>query len=351
MKYRSLPAAANGPAKDGRARLLLGHRSRSDLVRSPWWSLVLLVGFTFLGPEFLAGSRYFSTMVLAGVWGIAVVGLGMLSGYAGQISLGQAAIVGVGSYGSAIAVVRWGLPPIAGVGVGLLFTLVVALGSSPILRLRGLYFALGTLVLGLLIGDLLTNLSSWTGGSNGFVAIPAFSVAGYTFNDDSRAFVLVWAVLTVSVGIAANVNRSRVGRALMAIREDEDAARSLGVRVTRYKVGVWLFAAGLASIAGSLYAHVLQYISPGQFGLGQSVVLLAAVVLGGMSSRLGPVLAISFLMILPDLTQGTAITGTLASGVLLVVVMTVYPGGLGAIWEKLTGRLLGWQKAEEFDGA
>jgi branched-chain amino acid transport system permease protein len=303
---------------------------------SPWWTIGLLVLFTVFAPILWGDSDYFGTLVLSGIWGIAAVGLSLLAGYAGQISLGQAAIVGLGAYGTAIATVRWNLPPLLGMGLGIVLTLIVAGITSAVLRLRGLYLALATLALGILLQRLYVNLDSWTGGSDGYPGIGHFSVFGIEFSSDAQVFRLGWGILIVGLIVNINIVRSRFGRGLVAIHEDEDTARALGVPTVRYKVATWLIAAVYAGIAGSLYAHRLRFISPQQFGLAASVMLIAAVIIGGMGSLFGPVAGMVLLRLVPEFTKDIEwLTTTLFTGLMLIFVMVFFPGGLAEIWHRL----------------
>lgn len=303
---------------------------------SPWWSIGGVAVFVVLAPVLFGDTKWFDTLVLSGIFGIAVVGLSMLSGHAGQISLGQAAIVGVGAYGSAIATTRWGLTPILGVCIAVLAALVVAAIASPVLRLKGNYLALATLAMGMLIERLLINMVDWTGGNNGIFGIPRFQVLGLSVESRTASFLVPWVVLLLALVLHVNLGRSRVGRALRAIHHDEDVARSAGVAAARYKILIWLIAAALAGIAGALYAHEIRFTSPEQFNFGQSVVLLSAVVIGGTGSLFGPVIALVLLRTIPVVSPDSDwLTPAMVSGVLMVIVMVFFPGGLAQIWDGL----------------
>jgi ABC-type branched-subunit amino acid transport system permease subunit len=224
-------------------------------------------------------------------------------------------------------------------------TLVAAGLTSPILRLRGYYFALATLALGWLVTQLLINLDSWTGGNNGIPSIPRLAVGGLQITGERQTFFLAWTVLGVAILIQQGLGSSRLGRALFAIRHDEDAAASLGIAVARYKILVWIIAAAFASVAGSLYAHYVRFVSPEQFTFGQSVILLASVVVGGTGSAYGPVIALALLRMIPEFTKDIEwLTPSLLSGALLIVVMVFFPGGLVELQRTVTRRtLVAWR--------
>jgi branched-chain amino acid transport system permease protein len=304
------------------------------LRQTNWGGPVIIGAFALTGPTALRDTSVFGTLTLTGIYAIAVVGLALLSGVAGQVSLGQMGLVATGSYGSAIATVRWGLPPLVGVVVGLTLTLLVALPASAVLRLRGANLALATLAFGILMAQLVTNLASWTGGVNGYVGIQPLELWGLRLGGDDAMFMTAWLLTALGLIVNGNLLRSRFGRGLRAAREDEDAARSVGVPTFRYKVTAWLIAAAYASLAGSLYAHHLQFIAPEQFSVRQSVTLVAAVVVGGTASFAGPVLALATLRLLPEVLGSGPISPAAVTGLLLIVVMVLSADGLagGARW-------------------
>lgn len=305
---------------------------------SPFWTIGALVLFVALGPTLLGGTFLFGPLLLAGVYGTAVSGLSMLTGYAGQISMGQSAMIGLGAYGSAIAVTRWGAAPIVGVLLGAALSLTAALVTGVVFRLTGVYLAVATLGLGYIVEDMLLNLRSWTRGSDGIAGLPHFSILGISFDTEKKFFSLAWAVLVVALVVTVNVSRSRVGRGLQAIHTDEGAARAQGIPVLRYKVTVWIMASMFAGVSGSLYAHYMRFVSPDLFTLGLSVVLVAAVVLGGNGSLFGPVFGIVLLQLLPEFTKAWPwLSTTLITGIILVVVMVFAPGGLAELWHRTIG--------------
>lgn len=322
-------------------------RARGGRRVKPLISTGLYAAFVLAAPWAIGDSGHFRTLVLSGIWGLAVVGLAILAGFAGQVALGHAGIVALGAYGTAIATTRWDLPALAGIAVGMTLTLIAAGLTSPILRLRGYYFALATLALGWLVTQLLINLDGWTGGNNGITSIPRFAVVGFEISGERQMFFLAWAVLGVAIVVQNGLGDSRLGRALFAIRHDEDAAATLGIAVARYKIVVWIIAAAFASVAGSLYAHYVRFVSPEQFTFGQSVILLAAVVVGGTGSAYGPVIALALLRMLPEFTKDIEwLTPSLLSGALLIVVMVFFPGGLVEIQRAVTRQTsLAWRAA------
>jgi branched-chain amino acid transport system permease protein len=282
-------------------------------------------------PYLVGDSGLLESLVIAGVFFIAVLGLDLLMGFAGQVSLGHAAFMAVGAYGAGIATVRYQAPPLLGMLVGLAASLAIALVLSVVTaRLRGLYLALATLGFGLLTDSLLVGLSEFTGGPSGLVGIPSFSVAGFAF-DGQADYYLVWGVAGVLLLLAVNLAGSGYGRALMAIRADPTAARALGIKVAAYKTSALMLSAGFASIAGSLYAFNFHFLAPEMVSTARSLEMVTMLVVGGQGSLVGPLFGAALLTLLPAVVQPLASYKTLGEGALLVAVLLYLPGGLSAL--------------------
>lgn len=285
-------------------------------------------------PVLLGSTGLLGSLVITGILLIAVVGLDLLMGYAGQVSLGQAGFMAVGGYTAAILATRYGAAPLAATGAGIVLALAVALVLSVVTaRLRGLYLALATLAFGLLIDSVTVGATDLTGGPSGVVGIPSFAAAGYTFASPLATYYLVWGLAAALLVLLANLTRSGYGRALRAIRTDPIAARALGIQVPRYKVSVFLLSAGLASLAGSLYAFDFHFLSPEMVGTSRSFEMIAMLVLGGERTLVGPLIGVALLTLLPTAFQPLAVYKTAAEGLILVLIMLYLPGGIfgGAI--------------------
>jgi len=295
------------------------------------------------------GSPYaLSTMVLIGIHTIVTIGLCLLMGYAGQISLGQAAFFGLGAYGSAILTARfgwsgWAAMAAAAVGTGLLAWLI----GIPILRLHGHYLALGTLALGVIVHIVLTEWKEYTGGPTGLPGIPRLRLGSLVLAGDRAWYYLVWGLVLAGLVVALNIVRSRPGRALRAIRDSEPAARSLGVDVTGAKVRILVTSAVYASVAGSLYAHYMTFVSPAAFDVDLSTRLVLMAAIGGMASIWGAplgaavvsLLSLALREVVPLLTgYGAAEYEIIAYGVLLVAIMIYLPEGLVPAAARAVGR-------------
>jgi ABC-type branched-subunit amino acid transport system permease subunit len=294
------------------------------------WALALLGAITVgVLPLLLGRTGLVGSVVITGILFIGVLGLDLLMGYAGLVSLGHAGFMAVGGYTAAILATRYGLAPLAATGAGIALSLTVALVLSLVTaRLRGLYLALATLAFGLLVDSVAVGLSSVTGGPSGLVGIPSFSVGGYTFASPISNYYLVWGVAGVLVIVLANLARSGYGRALRATRADQTAARALGIQVPRYKVSVFLLSAALASLAGSLYAFFFHFLSPEMVSTSRSLEMITMLVLGGEGTLVGPLVGVALLTLLPAAFQPLSIYKTLAEGVLLVLILLYLPGGI-----------------------
>jgi ABC-type branched-subunit amino acid transport system permease subunit len=277
----------------------------------------------------VAGGGTLSSLSIAGIVFIAVMGPDVLMGYAGQISLGHAAFVAIGGYGAAIATVRYGLPPLAGIATALVASLVCAVVLSLItVRLRGIYMALATLAFGLLVDSLTIGLSDLTGGPSGLTGVPHFAIGGYAFTDPRANYYLVWGVALAIFVALANLLRSDFGRALRAIRTDQTAAMALGIDVPRYKLYAFLISAACASIAGSLYAFYFQFLSPEMVSTPRSLEYVTMLIIGGEGSLAGPLLGVLLLVLLPTAIQPLNQAKTLFSGAVLVAGLLLLPEGL-----------------------
>jgi branched-chain amino acid transport system permease protein len=304
-------------------------------------ALVLILFAPILLNAF-GGGGLLSSLVIAGIFFIALLGLDVLMGYCGQVSLGHAAFMATGGYMAAICCVKFGLPPLVGVLAGLVLSLACATVLSLVtVKLRGHYMALATLSFGLLIDTLTVGLSDWTGGPSGMTGIPNFSIPGYTFAGPVANYYLVWGVVLVSLLLLANAMRSNFGRTLRAIRTDQTAALALGIDVPRYKLYAFLIGAAFASIAGSLLAFDFQFLSPDMVSTNQSFLIVTMLVIGGESTLVGPVIGVILLTLLPTMFQFLANYKTLASGVLLVVAMLYLPSGLYGGFTSLVRRMSG----------
>jgi len=256
------------------------------------------------------------------------MGLSLLMGYAGQISLGHAAFFGLGAYSSGVLTTQYSFHPLGAFGVGILITALIAfLVGKPTLRLKGHYMAVATLGFGEIIFIVFNELSMLTGGPSGLSGIPLLAFGGFII-EGSAFLYLVWALVVCLLVFSLNVINSRVGRALRAVHGSELAASAMGVDASRYKLGVFVLSAVYGSMAGSLYAHFITFISPTSFNLMFSILLLMMVVVGGSETIWGALLGAAVLTLLPEYLRGLEDFEVLAYGAILVLVLLFMPQGI-----------------------
>ena len=293
---------------------------------NPWLLFavgVLLVRLT------VANDYYFTLLNIIGIHALLVVGLNLLLGYAGQISLGHAAFFGLGAYSTGILTATYGLNPWLALPVGLLVAGVSAfLVGIPALKLRGFYLAMATLGFGIIVYIVLNQAQELTGGPSGLSGIPSLSLAGFPLDTPDRLYLLIWPVLGVILLASSNLVDSRLGRALRALHDSESAAQSLGVNTSRAKLLIFVWSALYAALAGSLFAHTLNFIAPSSFGFMFSIKLVTMVVVGGMASIWGSLLGAAALTILPELLVVFHDYETVIFGGILMGVMIFLPRGL-----------------------
>lgn len=294
--------------------------------------LIMFAGFAALvlcAPFLFAGGYLMNVLVFVGINTMLAIALNLLLGYAGQISLGHAGFFGLGAYLSGILTAMYGFNPwlaipVAACVVGILAVLV----GSPILRLKGHYLAMATLGLGIIIYIVFNETIDYTGGPSGLSGIPPLILGPVVFDSDVKSYYLVWGMTLVIMLFALNLADSRVGRALRALHDSEVAARVMGVNTRLLKVQIFAVSAMISSIAGSLYAHTMTFISPASFGFNFSVELLTMVVIGGLGSIYGSFLGAALLTLLPEFLRAAHDYDIIIYGALLMVMVMFMPGGL-----------------------
>ncbi|MFP5405247.1 MAG: branched-chain amino acid ABC transporter permease [Gammaproteobacteria bacterium] len=289
--------------------------------------LVLAVVLALL-PFVLPNAFYYDVAIRIAINAAVVIGLNLLMGYAGQISLGHAGFFGIGAYASAILTTHFdwhpGLALLAGAVVAGVLSFIVA---RPILKLRGHYLAMATLGLGIIISIVLANETQYTGGPDG-ISVSAFSLLGWTIAGEQAWYAVVAVVLLLVTWLALNLIDAPAGRALQAIHGSEVAARVVGVDTTDFKVRVFVLSAVLASIMGSLSAHYVGFITPELAGFFHSIELVTMVVVGGMASVFGSIVGAALLTMLPQLLSTFEGWETVVFGVILMLTMIFLPRGL-----------------------
>ncbi len=246
-------------------------------------------------------SHYIDIMIFVGIFSLVTIGLSLVMGYTGQVSLGQAAFFGLGAYVSGILSGRYGWLPWAALPVGLGVTGVVAFAVGvPSLRLKGHYLAMATLGFGVILFVVFNEEIDLTGGPSGFADIPGIGIGRWKIDTPVRYYYFVWAVVIAILVFSINIIHSRVGRALRSIHGSEIAANAMGVPTSSYKIRVFVISAVYASLAGSLYTHYMAFLSPSSFDLFWSIKFLMMVVVGGMTSIWGALLGTCLLTYLSN---------------------------------------------------
>lgn len=292
-------------------------------------ALAILIICLSIFPLFIQNDYYLSIMIFMGINAITVMGLSLLMGYAGQISMGHAAFLGIGAYCSSALPLKFGFPLFIAFLCGILLSTVMAIAISvPTLKLKGHYLAVATLGFGEIIYIAFNELLEITGGPSGLSGIPSIAFFGYAFTGGIRYYYLVWAIAIFILIFSLNVIYSRIGRALQAVFGSDVAAAAMGVNVSRFKVQVFVLSAIYASIAGSLYAHFVTFISPPSFSVFVSILLLMMVVIGGGRSIWGALLGAGILTFLPEYLRVFKDFDILVYGVILMAVLLFMPEGL-----------------------
>ncbi len=312
LRPQGLLGGANSTTQDERPEQILSTSVRATTFgRRDFIGIAIGIAVLGLIGAVLPGV-WVSNAIFAGIEAMAVIGLVLLTGFAGQLSLGQAAFMMIGAYASAYLTVRSGWPPILALMVGAALSVVVALALGRIIfRLRGFYLSMASLGL-LMIA--LTFAREWygiTGGPSGFVGIGAFSLFGFDLGSDTAVYYTVATFVVISLLFGMSIARSRIGRALLAIRSSESAARACGVDVVGLKMRIFAFSAATASVGGSLYGHYLSIVNPSPFGLDATIQQLTAVTVGGFLSLWGALAGSLLTVALPQLIGW--VSGSVAS--------------------------------------
>lgn len=317
-----------------------------------WLLMLFLVVFPFVAGQY--------SLYIANLCGIAIIGalgLNILSGYTGQISLGHAAFIAIGAYASTILSVRWGLPfwvsfPIAGV-ISALSGLIIAI---PCLRLRGLYLAIATFAFYFIVEYVIIHWNSLTNGTGG-MAVPEPSFFGFDLDSDLKIYFLILFLTICAVAFARNLIRTEAGRAFIAIRDHDIAAEVIGIDITKYKILSFMVSSFYAGIAGSLYAVTLSFIGPEHFTFLMTIEYLAICLVGGVGTIVGTIYGAIFITMLPEgirllrdaLSQDypflvTRMADLQASfyGLTIILFLIFEPTGLFGVWLRIKRYWKAW---------
>jgi branched-chain amino acid transport system permease protein len=306
-----------------------------------WYGLLLLV---LLAAPYLVSGYVLSQLQFICIYAIVGLGLMLLVGYTGQISLGHAAFLATGAYTEALLQAA-GMPFIVSLVSAALFSAAIGIiVGLPALRLRGIYLAIATFAFNVIVEEIITRWESLTGGNSGKL-LKAIEIFGWRLSSPESFYYLCLALTVLSCLALINLLRSPTGRAFVAIRDSEVSASCMGINLARYKTMSFALSAALTGVGGALYAHKVGFISPEQFTLVQSIELVTIVIIGGVGSLHGAVLGAAFIIMLP---QGISIAKgwlpdtvpqaglqSVVFGLILVGFIIFEPYGLYGRWLKI----------------
>ena len=307
-----------------------------------WYGALLLV---LLAAPWVFAEYWLAQLTFVMIYSIAGLGLMLLAGFTGLFSLGHAAFLGVGAYTQAV-MTNAGVPfPIALLGAAALSAAVGFVVGLPALRVKGIYLGMATLSFGFIVEEVMARWESVTGGNAGMHIKPP-NMFGWVLTSGTEFYFLCLVITVIATLGILNLLRSPTGRAFVAIRDSEISAQSIGIHLAHYKTLSFAISAALAGVAGALYAHKLQFISPDQFNILQSIDLLLMIVIGGVGSVHGAFLGAIFLITMPQMIalvkdylpaaigQAPGLQG-LVYGVVLVAFVLFEPMGLYGRWLKV----------------
>lgn len=296
--------------------------------RVPRLDLLVTLAILLVLPFLFPNAYWFDVAIRIGLAGIAVIGLNILMGFAGQLSIGHAALVAASAYTTAILTAHYGLPSALAVLLATAaITLICYALARPMLRLHGFALAIGTLGLGLITQIVLVNEVAWTGGPDGMVVGP-LQLGPFALSNEHQWYALIAGLLFLAIVFSLNLFRSPAGRALRAVNGSEVAAQVAGIDTAAMKIRAFTVAGLFAGIAGALTAHYSGFITPDMSAFLRSVEFATMVVVGGRGSTYGVVLGAALLTMLPQLLGGAGELEMIAFGLILAVTMIFLPQGI-----------------------
>ena len=323
-------------------------RDMAGMRPKPHWGLLaLLLLVLFTAPLYL-NSYWLGVANLIGITIVAATGLNILTGYAGQLSVGHAGFIAVGAYTSAVLTARLDVPfLVAIVASGLLAGLIGLIFGIASLRVKGFYLAIATIAAQIIIIWVINHMTGVTGGFNG-MSVPRAEIFGFVVNTPQSLFFLIFIVTAAVIFFAKNLVRTRVGRAFVAIRDNDLAAEVMGINLFRYKLLAFFIGCFLAGVAGSLTAHWIGFVSTEHFSIADSILYIGMIIIGGSGSTVGPILGVVFIRLLQQgitkvspflestftgLQSGfTAGLGPMLFGLAIVLFLIFEPRGLAHRW-------------------
>jgi len=295
--------------------------------------ILILTVILIVLPFLFQNDFHFEIAILAILNAIICIGLNLLMGYAGQVSLGHGAFAGLGAYIAVILSANYDFTPIVSIFIAVIVMSVFAFFiSKPILKLKGHYLAMATLGIGIIINIVLNSEEEITGGADG-MGVSEFSIFGFVFEESIHWYILSAVILLIIVWAFTNLIDSPFGRLLRSIHDSEKASMSVGVNVAHYKSYVFVISVVIATVAGSLYAFFSGYISPEEASFTHSIELVVMVVFGGLGRVYGAVIGAVILTVLPQLLTALEDYETLVLGSIIIFVMIFMPKGIVSVWD------------------
>ncbi len=334
------------------------YRDDLKIFQTTWaksWLCVLMVMLIVF--PFVVGQYFLYIANLIGIAVIGVLGLNILSGFTGQISLGHSAFVAIGAYASTLLSLKLGIPfwlalPVAGL-ITALSGLIIAI---PCLRLRGLYLAIATFAFYFIVEYVIVHWDSLTNGTGG-LTVPEPAVFGLAIDSDIKLYFIILILMICSLAFAKNLFRTEVGRAFIAIRDNDIAAEVIGVDITKYKIYSFMICSFYAGVAGSLYAITLSFIGPEHFSFLMTIEYLAMALVGGIGTISGSIFGAVFMTLLPEgirllrdalsadypfLVTRLADLQSGLYGLVIILFLIFEPTGLFGLWVRAKNYWLAW---------
>ncbi|MGE0802550.1 MAG: branched-chain amino acid ABC transporter permease [Lautropia sp.] len=305
--------------------------------RTAWFVFALVLGLMWIVPFAGGGFLVFLGATVA-IQAIAALGLQVMVGLAGQLSLGHAAFLGVGAYACLLLQKNLGVPFVVATLAGALCAGIAGLLMAQLVRLSGIYFKIATFGFGIIAYQIFSNWIEVTGGHTGITNVPDIDLFGFKLSTTTELFVLAMLYLTAVYALILRLTHGRIGRALKALGQNEDAARSIGIPVTAYKMAVIVIGSAVAGLAGSLIPHLYRFLNPESFGWLESLVLLIMITVGGLGSVPGAVIGAALLVIIPEYLRDFAEYKMLVYGILLIVCLVTLPRGVAGAIASIYGR-------------
>ena len=296
-----------------------------------FFAIMFAIGFIAKNPFVL------NMLSISALTVIVILGLDLLMGFAGQVSLGHAGFVAMGAYISSLLSMKLNINPWFSILIASLITSAIAgIIAYPTMKLKGHYLAMATLAIGEIVHILIDNFPSLTGGHQGLAGMPMLSIGNFVFDSDKKFYFFIWTTVALLTFIVVNVSNSSFGRYLRTIKEKESAAISFGVNTHLLKIIVFTISATLASLSGGLFAFYLGFISPASFTLLQSTNYVVMVFVGGMGTIIGPMVVSVILTVLPNILISLQEFWPIVNGLLLVAMVMFLPKGIGGAvrWKK-----------------